>query len=714
LLPRRTLDVLLVSMPFGDAFTPSIGLSLLQPQLRRRDLTCDILYFTLPFAEAIGQDFYTGLATNRHGSLLDLTGEWIFSDALFDRGPGAERDYVRNILIEGRAWQDHESIQPVPRTRIDQILRAKRRVPEFLNACAARVLQAAPRILGFTSVFQQHVASLALAKRIKAASPETLIVFGGSNCEGVMGAETLRQCAFIDAVVSGEADLVFPELARRAIDGTSWSDLPGVFSRPAIRQAFAFGRFPNTPVVTDLDALPYPDYADYFAQFERTRLAGEVQPGVFVETSRGCWWGERMHCTFCGLNGGTMAFRSKAPDRALAEFEAMAAAYPASDIQVVDNILDLKYFNTLLPALAEKKLKIELFYETKSNLKKDQVRLLHDAGVTAIQPGIESLSDQVLKLMKKGVSGLQNIQLLKWCKQFGVEPHWNLLFGFPGESPDEYERMADLVPQLVHLPGPLGVGEIRLDRFSPNFFDAAKFGFANVRPLAPYRFIYDFPDEALQNLAYYFAYDYQVDTDVWSYVRRLLPRAQAWGAGWRGYELLTIDDDGLLTLLDTRPAARTPLTILTDLDRHLYLACDAIADTETVLRAAAAAGWSMSRDEILSRLAAMIDRGIMISDGHRYLSLAVALGEYVPSGPAASRLLAVLKRLSGRADGRVRVRLDRSEFQLGWKAPRGALRTDGRIPRVRARRPVVARLARSDFRIIGRRELLVRRTRTAS
>ena len=177
---------------------------------------------------------------------------------------------------------------------------------------------------------------------------------------------------------------------------------------------------------------------------------------MFVETSRGCWWGERMHCTFCGLNGATMAFRSKSAPRALAELTHLAARHPGCDIQVVDNILDLKYFKTLLPELAERKLNVSLFYETKSNLKKDQVRLLRDAGVMTIQPGIESFSDRVLKQMKKGVSGLQNIQLLKWCKEIGVHPIWNFLMGFPGESPDDYFEMAELSARVCHLPQPSG------------------------------------------------------------------------------------------------------------------------------------------------------------------------------------------------------------------------------------------------------------------
>jgi radical SAM superfamily enzyme YgiQ (UPF0313 family) len=145
-----------------------------------------------------------------------------------------------------------------------------------------------------------------------------------------------------------------------------------------------------------------------------------------------------------------MTYRSKSAPRALAELTHLATSYPGADIQVVDNILDLKYFKTLLPELAERKLNVSLFYETKSNLKKEQVRLLRDAGVKHIQPGIESFSDRVLKIMKKGVSGLQNIQLLKWCKEIGVEPLWNFLLGFPGESPDDYRQMPDLASRVCY------------------------------------------------------------------------------------------------------------------------------------------------------------------------------------------------------------------------------------------------------------------------
>ncbi len=58
------------------------------------------------------------------------------------------------------------------------------------------------------------------------------------------------------------------------------------------------------------------------------------------------------HCTFCGLNGSSMAFRSKSPGRVLAEIRELEARYGCSRFETVDNILDMDYFKNVLPALA--------------------------------------------------------------------------------------------------------------------------------------------------------------------------------------------------------------------------------------------------------------------------------------------------------------------------------------------------------------------------
>ena len=589
-------DVLLVSMPFGPLMSPSLGLSLLQPQVEARGLTCRSEYFTLGFGERIGERQYCKITNELRAFSRSFVGEWIFSHALYDWDAAHDERYIAEVLLKAPSWLGRAPTRPPAAGELRAIFKARDAARAFVDACADQVVEAKPRIVGFTSVFQQHLASLALAKRVKERLPDTLIVMGGANCEATMGVETVRQFPYVDVAVSGEADQMFAELAWRVAHRKPIEGLQGVITRASLAGVVGLGPAPTAPAVTDLDGLPYPDFTDFFAGFERSRFAGRWQPSVFVETSRGCWWGERMHCTFCGLNGATMAYRSKSAPRALAELLHLADSHPGCDIQVVDNILDLKYFKTLLPELAARKLPVQLFYETKSNLKKEQVRLLRDAGVSTIQPGIESFSDRVLKQMKKGVSGLQNIQLLKWCKEMGIHPIWNFLIGFPQESPDDYFQMADLATRVCHLPKPSGVSIIRLDRFSPNFKDATELGFTKLRPVPFYEFLYDLPEAARHNLAYYFAYDYKVPQDVPRYADPLVKRVHAWKTTWKHAELVSVDLEDRLMVFDTRPRAAAPVSVLTGADRELYLTCDAITDASALdASSAARAGMEASR-----------------------------------------------------------------------------------------------------------------------
>ena len=628
-------DVALVSMPFGPVFSPSIGLSLLQAELAEHHLVARIHYFTIRFAEAIGQSFYSDISQEGRPALEDLAGEWLFSKAVFDTTAADDALYVTEML-EGY-YSDK---------LISRVLRARARVTAFLDECVDTLEREPCNIVGFTSVFQQHTASLALARRLKQVRPSTVVIFGGANCEGVMGAETVRSFPFVDAAVSGEADLVFPTIIRRLLDGSSISDLPGVRTRECVDSDFAARRFDNGPMVREMDRLPIPDYRDYFDQFKASRYRRAWQPSVFLETSRGCWWGERMHCTFCGLNGATMAYRSKSAARALTEVRELVRRYPRCDIQAVDNILDLRYFKEFLPALAQRRKKASLFYETKSNLRKEQVRLLHDAGVREIQPGVESFSDAVLKLMRKGVSGLQNIQLLKWCKELGVHPSWNFIWGFPGEPADEYDRMARLVPLLTHLPAPVAHATIRLDRFSPNFYDADRLGFTDVRPTPAYRHVYRLGDEAVTNLACYFTFQYKEPRDVERYTRRLVRELEKWRRAENRSDLISVDAGEHLLVIDLRPVSRAPFILLAGLARLLYAECDAVRDFSQLVQTAARWSPAGAGTEAIEReLAPLVAQGLLVRDGSRYLALAIPLGEYSVSRESDRRFRAIVRKL---------------------------------------------------------------------
>ena len=165
--------------------------------------------------------------------------------------------------------------------------------------------------------------------------------------------------------------------------------------------------------------------------------------------------------------------------------------------------------------------------------------------------------------MKKGVSGLQNIQLLKWCKEIGVHPIWNLLIGFPGESPDDYFEMAALSARVCHLPQ-----AVRRQRRSGSIASArtstrrGNSGFTKLRPLPFYEFLYDLPEPVRHNLAYYFAYDYKVPQNVARYADPLVKSVHAWTTTWKHSELVSVDLDDRLFLFDTRPRAKAPVSVL--------------------------------------------------------------------------------------------------------------------------------------------------------
>lgn len=654
------VDVLLISMPFGPLFQPSIGLSLLQAALAPHKISSYIYYATMEFATEVGVPLYTEIA-NGSPATYDLLGEWLFSTVLFGTSPEQQAAYIEDVL-RGR----HPAHQPSSRhpkevepNFIEQALGIRAHIEAFLARCAERIVAARPRIIGFTSVFQQHVASLCLAQLLKQRLPDSLIVFGGANCEGVMGLELLRQFPFVDAVVSGEGDIVFPQLVRRVLDDQPFAQLHGV-STQATAAEWIGGQVINAPSVLDMDALPLPRYDDFFAQWHGSGLS-EAQlppPRLLFETARGCWWGQKHHCTFCGLNGSTMTFRSKSPQRALDELIALTSAYPGHAVSVVDNILDIKYLQSFVPALAERQLELELFYEVKANLRKEQLRLMRDAGITSIQPGIESLSNEVLRLMQKGISGLQNIQLLKWCKEFGVTPYWNMLWGFPNEPPASYSRMAELLPYLSHLRPPGSASRIRLDRFSPNFDEAAERGFCTVEPYPAYRYIYPLAPAAVANLAYFFTYGYATAQDVESYTEPLMEQIATWKRSHADSELLTIDKQSCLLIWDLRPCASQPLTVLDEPLRTLYQACDSIQSAQALSARLAEDGLpGVSALDIDSLLEPLIEQGLMLRDGHSYLSLALTLDDYAPSAQVLQRLYDILLSLGTETDGQIVVAL---------------------------------------------------------
>lgn len=601
--------VLFVNMPFGSV-RPAIGVSLLKGHLKRMGIASEVLYLNLRYAERHGKEFFHTVADLCPPEAL--IGDWMFSACVFEGLEGRKGDFLEMVSGRYRPW-----LRQGEDVFFSELRRARDAAPAFLEECVAAADWAAYDIVGFTTNFTQNLASLALAQRIKQLYPKLQIVFGGANCEGAMGLQLHRSFPVIDFVCSGEADVSFPQLVGRMRTGQDVHGVPGVISRKDGASYFA-ALHPER--VRDLDTLPYPEYDDYF-QWEIRKLAAEGSGHVLMETSRGCWWGEKAHCTFCGLNGLSMQYRVKSWQRALDEIIALTTRHHTPKVEMVDNILDMQYFRDLLPELKRRGIDLDIFYETKANLRKEQVALLHEAGVRTIQPGIESFSTRVLKLMRKGTTALQNVELLKWCKHFGVKCNWNLMYGLPGEEPNEYEEMVSLIAGLHHLEPPQGCGLVRVDRFSPFFVNPEQFGLSNVRCDRSYAYVYDLPESELANLAYYFEHDYADGRDPSTYTGGLREAVDNWEANAGGRGLMYSDDGNTLTIQDHRVGALQPMTRLDGVERALYLFCDRSHSRRALVDEANQAGWTEAEVEALLRRWLEL-RLVAKADG-RYLALAL-------------------------------------------------------------------------------------------
>jgi ribosomal peptide maturation radical SAM protein 1 len=526
-------DALLIVPPFAGMDRPSYGLHLLQALGARAGFRVEVLYANILFARAIGEERYSDICYGETGS---LAGEKVFVPAAY--GDAAPAGPPQGAPL----WRPEAKAQtPAPAPDPDLQRRATAWTDELAHAIAALDYP----IVGANLMFEQTTATVALFNRLRAIAPMRTLIVGGALCEGPMAEGVASLTPAIDVVFSGESEETFVDFLGR--------------SREAGGTRVVRGKPCN-----NLDALPTADYDAYFRQIEAFYPDSEIlRHKLFwlpYEGSRGCWWGQKHHCTFCGINGTGMDYRQRSAARVLEDLETFKARYPTPRVLMLDNIMPHRYFQDLLPALKERALGLQLFYEQKANLTLRRLAALADAGVTTIQPGIESLSDHMLTLMKKGVKTRQNIAALRFARATGVAVQWNLLYAFPGDLEDDYRRMRDLAPLLAHLEPPSGLGHLSIDRFSPYHETPERYGIRATSPMGAYADVFPQGSDR-DSLAYHFEGDYDTASRRdHALVQALSDAVEAWREPWHDegaaqpvLSMRRLGDDMYL-IADTRPA----------------------------------------------------------------------------------------------------------------------------------------------------------------
>ena len=224
--------------------------------------------------------------------------------------PAGQRRSLLPTLLSGRQRGAFEI-----RKRL--LLTKRRGLDGFLSRLIAKHRLAEMDVVGFTSMFSQNVASFAMARKLKEKSPHLVTVVGGANCEAPMG-QIAATIGAVDFVFSGPALASFPAFVGHLLAGEAGS--AATRSRASSRAATPRRRRGAGRDRSGRSSTSISGSRSITSRSSRPSKRASRMPtssrSLLIETARGCWWGERAHCTFCGLNGGTMRYRSMDADRA--------------------------------------------------------------------------------------------------------------------------------------------------------------------------------------------------------------------------------------------------------------------------------------------------------------------------------------------------------------------------------------------------------------
>lgn len=484
----RPLRIELINAPFAAINLGRLSIEQLRYVLHEEfDDAVDInlRYWNHDFSRYFGTKEYMFISTGTQAEEIGM-GEWFFRQAAFPDAPDNKNrfmSFARNAL----------SIEDVEYFR-SNILPKRTGLIEKMDELIIRDGINKADIVGFSSTFFQTIPSAAIARRIKHFNPGAIVVIGGNNCFRSMGVEMVHGLEAIDYVFSGPALVSFTKFVDAILQEKheQLNHIDGVFSKSNCRSIASYS-IPERKKITTrdlvnkdialhgperpLDQVVYVKFDEFLDSFDKNCSRELIEPAIPFETSRGCWWGEKHHCTFCGIRDEDLAFRSMSPEQAVAYLQDIFDKYATRcrNFDCVDLLVPRNYPKAVFPNINPPKDAV-IFWEIRANTREEDLKTLVGAGIKYLQPGLESLNSDSLRMIRKGVTAHQNIMVLRDWPLHGVYVLWNFLIGFPGEPESVYQKYAEDIPKLYHLAAPAGIYTVDFHRNSPYVNEPEAFG----------------------------------------------------------------------------------------------------------------------------------------------------------------------------------------------------------------------------------------------
>ena len=317
--------------------------------------------------------------------------------------------------------------------------------------------------VGISVVFPSQIPeALHLCRFLKARAPHMFVALGGPGIHQIaihLGDELkLRLLSFVDGigVFEGEETLIqlFPKLdAWRAAAGiaptTSSTEVHDAHDDAVARARFEIVRdVPNLMVVDPTTGAPHvgprwtldlkdaepPDYSD----LDLDRYWAPSRTLLYAPT-RGCYWGQCSFCYYGLTETATASYREVPPEKAASELGQLSRRYGVKNVYISCDVLSPKYAVKLAEALIDKGVKIRWSSDLKIEkyFTPERCKLLFESGLRSAAFGIESGSDRILSLMRKGCDRATMTAVNRAFHEAGVATEWMTFTDHPDESVEE-------------------------------------------------------------------------------------------------------------------------------------------------------------------------------------------------------------------------------------------------------------------------------------
>jgi hypothetical protein len=342
--------------------------------------------------------------------------------------------------------------------------------------------------IGISIVFPSQIPeAVHLADFLRPRAPNAFIALGGPAIHRVvLSLEPLqleRLFALVDGIgiFEGEPALesLFPRLEawRNASEPSSRADvLRGV---PNLLSWDATARRPirGAPVLLPLGEAAPPDYSD----LDLDRYLAPSRTILYAPT-RGCYWNRCSFCHYGLAEEGTAAYREIPPERAVAQLARLARLHGVRNVYLACDVLSPSWAIRFAEAVLARGLKIRWSTDLKIDgvFTPERCELLHRSGLRAAAFGVESGSDRMLELMKKGCDRKLITEVNRAFHSSGVATQWMAFTDHPGETVDEAVETARWIEEESESIDLFIVGEFGLEPGSDVALHPERYGVERI------------------------------------------------------------------------------------------------------------------------------------------------------------------------------------------------------------------------------------------